>query len=534
LRKKHHPYDAVIVGGGHNGLVAAAYLARAGQSVLLLERDFELGGGSTSKAVFPGMDAHLSRYAYLVSLLPESIIRDLGLDFTCRRRRIASCVPYRRGTKDDALLLSSDDDTTSRASLLRLSGEHDVRGYGRLLELQRALVQKVWPSLLQPLRSREEWSTSMQSPLEREAWNSFVERPLGGVIEAHIQNDILRGAILTDGKIGVFTHARDPSLLQNRCYILHVVGGGNGEWKVPVGGMGALVAALTDAARRGGAEIRTDAQVEAIHPGTPSHTVVIRHRDTEHTVEAARVLVNAGPQVQAELLGEPYVPRPGDEGSVCKINILLRRLPRLRAAGVAPRDAFTGTFRVGESYSQMHQSYFQAAAGQIPDRPPYEMYCHTLTDPSILGPSLRDAGYHTLTLFALDLPYRLFGSANEATRSAVLERCLRDLNEVLAEPVEHCIAVDANGDPCVEIKSPVDLERELVLNRGNIFHDEPSWFFTDDPDAAGTWGAETAHERIYLCGSSMVRGGAVSGIPGHNAATCILEEINNRRHYFAR
>jgi phytoene dehydrogenase-like protein len=518
-------YDAVIVGGGHNGLVAAAYLARAGQSVLVLERSPDLGGASSSHAIFPGMDARLSRYAYLVSLLPEKIVHDLDLRFTRQSRRIATCAPYRRCPDDDALLISSVDPAGSRASLLRLTDERDVRGYGRFLEMQHALAHQVWPSLLQPLRSRDEWVQSMRTPLERQAWEAFVERRLGEVIESHVRSDLLRGIILTDGKIGVFAHAHDPSLLQNRCFILHVVGGGTGEWRVPIGGMGALVAALADSARRGGAELVTDAVVEAIHTGAPRHSVRFRHDDRHVDVGATRVLVNAGPQVFKALLGESYVPRPDDEGSVCKVNVLLTRLPRLRAGNIDPHDAFSGTFRINESYGQMRESYRQAASGEIPDSPPFEMYCHTLTDPSILGPSLRERGFQTLTLFGLDMPYSLFVRDNDTAKRTALAHCLRSLNAVLAEPIEECVAADGNGAPCIEVKSPIDLEHELALNCGNIFHGELSWFFADGREEAGSWGVETPHERVYRCGSSAARGGAVSGIPGHNAARKIIQEM---------
>jgi phytoene dehydrogenase-like protein len=521
-------YDAVIVGGGHNGLVAATYLARAGQSVLLLERNDELGGATASERVFPGMDARLSRYSYLVSLLSQTIVRDLELPFSCRRRSIFSCAPYERDGRARALLMSNVDKDRSQMSFEALAGT-DWNGYQGLLELERTFATRVWPSLLEPLRSRQEWMGSLETPMLRAAWDALVERPLGETIERHVQNDLVRGVIFTDAKVGVFTWPHDPTLLQNRCFILHVIGQGTGEWQVPVGGMGALVQALIAASRQAGAELLTGSPVEAIHTGKPYHTVVFRQGDRERAVEATRVLVNAGPQVFARSLGEQYAPAPGDEGSVCKVNMLLRRLPRLRAEDIDPRDAFAGTFRVDEGYEQMQLSYRQAEAGEIPERPPSEVYCHTLTDDSILGPDLRDSGYHSLTLFGLDMPYRLFEEDNDVARAEALRRYLDRLNRVLAEPIEECLARDANGNLCVEAKTPIDLEREIALNRGNIFHGELSWFFTDDAGQVGTWGVETPYERIYRCGSSAQRGGAVSGIPGHNAAQRIFEELHITR-----
>jgi phytoene dehydrogenase-like protein len=376
------------------------------------------------------------------------------------------------------------------------------------------------------LWSRSEWLASLETAAEKTAWDCLVERPLGETIERYVQDDLVRGLLFTDAKIGVFTHPHDPTLLQNRCFLLHVTGHGTGEWQVPIGGMGALVAGLVASAREGGAKLVAGASVESIQPGKLRHTVIFRVDDQEHVVEATRVLVNAGPPVFDRLLGRAHEIRPSDEGSVGKVNLLLRRLPRLRA-DVDPRDAFCGTFHLDESYEAMQLSYRQAAAGQLPDRPPFEAYCHTLTDDSILGPALREAGYHTLTLFGLDVPYRLFEADHDAAKAELVRRYLRSLNRCLAEPIEDCLARDRDGNLCIEAKTPPELERELALNRGNIFHGAPSWFFADGGES-GRWGVETEYERVYRCGASAMRGGGVSGIPGHNAAKCIFEELERR------
>ncbi|MGO8946066.1 MAG: phytoene desaturase family protein [Ktedonobacterales bacterium] len=518
-------YDVVVVGGGHNGLVAASYLARAGQSVLVLERNQDLGGATSSHAIFTGMPARLSRYSYLVSLLPASIVRDLGLRFALRRRAIASCTPFERGGEPGALILSNLDEQRSRAAVEALAGSADWHGYLALLQLERAFAALVWPSLLQPLRTRKHWESSLGAGLARTAWEAFVERPLGETVERLLQDDLLRGLVFTDAKIGLFTHPYDQTLLQNRCFIFHTIGNGTGEWQVPVGGMGALVDELSTSATKAGATLLTNAEVEAVHPDTPHHEVVFNCDGREQTIAATRVLVNAGPQVFARLLDMPYIPNATDEGSVAKVNMLLRRLPRLRASQVDPREAFGGTFHIDEGYDAMQTSFRQAALGRLPEPAPAEIYCHTLTDDSILGSELRAAGYHTLTLFGLDVPYRLFERDPEGQRTRLLEKYLAGINRLLAEPIEECLAKDANGKPCIEIKIPQDLERELCLNRGNIFHGALSWFFTDDARLAGSWGVETAYERIYQCGASAIRGGAVSGLPGHNAARKIFDEL---------
>lgn len=518
-------YDVVVVGGGHNGLVAASYLARSGQSVLVLERNKDLGGATSSQAIFAGMPARLSRYSYLVSLLPASIVHDLGLRFTTRRRVIGSCTPFERSGEPGALILSNQDEHRSRAAVEALAGAADWHGYQSLLELERAFAAMVWPSLLQPLRTRKQWKAGLGNGLPRQSWEALVERPLGETIERYLKDDLLRGLVFTDAKIGVYTHPQDQSLLQNRCFIFHTIGNGTGEWQVPVGGMGTLVGELTASARSGGAVFLTGVEVDAVHTGKPHHSVVFQREGRQQAIEATRVLVSAGPQVFARLLGIPYIPTAADEGSVAKVNMLLRRLPRLKATQVDPREAFGGTFHIDEGYEAMRVSFGEASLGKVPERPPAEIYCHTLTDDSILGSDLRVAGYHTLTLFGLDVPYRLFKQDAAARRTQLLKSYLEEINQWLAEPIEDCIAEDANGKPCIEIKIPQDLEHELALNQGNIFHAALSWFFTDDAELAGSWGVETAYERIYRCGASALRGGAVSGIPGHNAARRIFDEL---------
>jgi phytoene dehydrogenase-like protein len=156
---------------------------------------------------------------------------------------------------------------------------------------------------------------------------------------------------------------------------------------------------------------------------------------------------------------------------------------------------------------------------------PCEVYCHTLTDDSILGPELRRQGYQTMTLFGIDTPWRLFEKKNEETRRKAERKFLESMNQWLDEPLEDCLALAADGSPCIESKSPVDIEESLGMFRGNIFQDAPTFPFAETTQQAGTWGVETEFENVFLCGSSAHRGGAVSGIPGHNAAMKILEIV---------
>jgi phytoene dehydrogenase-like protein len=513
-------YDAVVVGSGHNGLVAAAYLARAGKSVLVIERNETLGGATASQQVFPDYEAFLSRYSYLVSLFPQKIIDDLGLTFKTIQRKTASFTPY---GSDGGLVLSNVDSSRSRMSMNEMTGSDEAwNDYLRLMDLERAIAQKVWPTLLSPLQSRQEMASQMTSEAEREAWKSFVEEPLGNIIERYAKHDALRGLLMTDGKIGVFSHPHDESIIQNRCFLYHVIGSGDGEWRVPVGGMRSLVNSLLDVCRSAGVELMTSATVTKVSLGSSRHQVGYSCDEKEQAVDAETVLVNAGPKTFARLFSNDWEPIETDEGSVVKINMLLKRLPRVKAKGVSSEEAFAGSFHIDEGYEQMLNSYASAKDRVVPNPVPGEMYCHTLTDPSILSAELQAKGFQTLTLFGLDMPYRLFETDHDNRSEQVKQLYLEGLDRICDEPFADCLALNKDGMPCIEIKTPQDLEREVDLDLGNIFHNSLSWPFADRAEDVGTWGVETEFPRVYRAGASALRGGAVSGIPGHNAAMRIL------------
>jgi phytoene dehydrogenase-like protein len=513
-------YDVVIVGGGHNGLVAAAYLARAGVSTLLLERLPHTGGAAVSAQAFEGMDARLSRFSYLVSLMPQQIIDELGLDLRLASRTTASYTPVVRDGRHTGLLVERPEGALTAESFRELTGsdaEYDAwrAFYGEVTDF----AEVVAPTLLSPLQTEKE----LRAQCRPETWEALVDQPLGRVIEERFRDDTVRGVVATDGLIGTFADLNDASLIQNRCFLYHLVGNGTGEWRVPVGGMGAVTDALATAARDAGATIVTGAGVSRIEADGSSAQVTWHDGRGEQRVDARFVLSNVAPWVLQLLLGQETGERP--EGSQLKINFLLSRLPRLKS-GADPEVAFAGTFHVAEDYSELQRSYAEASGGQLPSRQPGELYCHSLTDPSIMG-SLAERGMHTLTYFGVHTPARLFEGDVAARREEAVRRALDAIDEHLEEPLEDCIARDPQGRLCLEAKAPQDVDEALAMPGGHIFHGDLAWPWASNRESLSTpaqqWGVATDVDSVLLCGSSSRRGGAVSGLGGHSAAMALLD-----------
>ncbi len=515
--------DVVIIGGGHNALVAAAYLARAGTRVILLERLPHLGGAAVSERPWTGVDAKLSRYSYLVSLLPEQLRRDLGLRLELKRRRISSYTPD-PAHPERGILVDTGDPAATAQSFREATGDAgEASRFAAFYERLAPVARATFGSVMAPLPKEADIRTAVG---DDELWEALTQRPLGELLRSSLHTDIARGIALTDGLIGTFARADDSSLCQNLCFLYHVIGGGTGDWDVPVGGMGQVSAALEDAARRAGADLRTNAAVASVSPDGEVHTV-----DGERFT-ARLILSGVAPAVLDTLLGDESPTAAAPEGAQLKVNMLLKRLPRLLDTRVDPTAAFAGTFHINETMSQLDRAYDAAANGAVPDPLPAEIYCHSLTDPTILGPELRASGAQTLTLFGLHVPHRLSAAADgDAFRESALQNALRSLNSVLAEPIEDTLFVDANGAPCIEARTTTDLEESLAMSAGDIFHGPLSWPWATDDDPlnspAARWGVATSHDRILRCGAGAQRGGAVSGLGGHDGAMAALEILRS-------
>jgi phytoene dehydrogenase-like protein len=520
--------DVVIVGGGHNGLTAACYLAKAGLKVTVLERLSTFGGAAVSEQTFAGVEAKLSRYSYLVSLLPKKIIEDLKLDIKLAPRRYSSYTPQPATNK--GLLVDNQDKVATASSFESIGTTKDAEAWHEFYRKTTLLARALFPTVLDPLPTRSEAKAKLRDISgSDQIWEEFIEQPVGQVIEKSFESDLVRGVVLTDGLIGTFGSNLDQNLDVNKCFLYHVIGNETGDWNIPIGGMGQVTDSLYKVAKQLGVTLLADCDVSSIGA---DNTVVYSQQGNQQSIQGKFVLANVSPTELEKLTGvENIVPAATKmDGAQVKVNLLLKRLPKLKDQSLDPVAAFGGTFHINENYSQLQSAFEQASNGEIPNPLPCEIYCHSLTDPSILSKALQEQGVQTLTVFALHTPHALLdGKDHDEMREKLKQAVLDSLNSVLAENIEDLLMTDANGELCIEVKTTQDLEDVLRLPGGNIFHGALGWPFLEDHESQATaaqkWGVETKRENLLVCGAGARRGGAVSGIAGHNAAMAVLESL---------
>jgi phytoene dehydrogenase-like protein len=515
-------YDVVVVGAGHNGLVSAAYLARAGLKVLVLERRAGVGGAAVNAAVFDGHTARIPPYASVVSLLPQQILEDLDVGVQLAPRPMASYTPVTRNGKSKALIVERPEGRATRNSFIDLTDggrEYDVwcSFYGEVASLARV----VWPTMLRPLPTEREIAEALDPATFRE----LTTTPLGAILERRFADDTVRGLVASDALRGTFTSMNDGGLRQNRTFLYSMMGTGAADQLVPVGGMGALSDGIAGAAMRSGADIRLNAGVRSIRVEDDLAEVIWDEAGASYSIKTRFVLANVAPWVLHILMGEPDDVEMKPEGSQVQVNFLLDRLPRLKS-GIDPAIAFAGTLHVGHDYSVIERAYADASVGRVPAVIPGSFVCPTLTDRSILGGA---SNQHVLSFFGLHTPASLFNGNSPLTKGTVVARAIAGLDAQLAEPLESCLAKDASGRPCIDAKIPQDLEFELAMPGGHIFHGDLDWPWASNrarlDTPAQAWGVQTDHAPVLLCGAGARRGGAVSGIGGHNAAQAVLASL---------
>lgn len=541
LEEKQNVYDAIVVGAGHNGLVTAGYLARAGWQVLVLERRGVVGGACVTEEVFPGY--RVSTAAYLVSLMQERVVHDLELHrfgYAVLPKDPAYFAPYLDGRH---LLMYADQRRTCEA-IASLSTKDAERypAYERFIERVARFVEPMLleaPPNLPPRDARDftalarlGWRVLRRSPGEVGEIARMFTASARDILDDWFESDELKLALATDGVIGTNGGPASPGT----AYVLlhHVmggVGGVRGLWGFVRGGMGALTQALAQSAQAHGAEIRTDADVARIDVRNGRAIGATLQDGTEY--RARVVASNADPRrtflslVDGRMLPDAFrkqVQAYRCEGSSFKINMALGELPNYSALpGTSLGPQHRGTTHICASLNALERAWDEAKYGAPSTEPLLEITIPTAYDPSLAPP-----GKHIMSIFAQYAPYRLAeGEWDDTTRAAFVERAI-GLIEQHAPNIRGAI----EG---VHALSPLDLEREYGLTGGNIFHGDLrlDQLFALRP-VAGWARYATPIAGLYLCGSGTHPGGGVTGAPGHNAARAILQGAQPRHKPLVR
>jgi phytoene dehydrogenase-like protein len=520
-------YDAIVVGAGHNGLVTAAYLARAGLRVLVLERREVVGGACVTEETFPGF--RVSTAAYVNSLFHKGIVRDLGLaghGFQVLARDPSSFTPF----PDGRSLLMGPDAELTRKEIAKFS-VRDAERYPRyeaMLERVAAVVEPTLtrrpPNLLRPRLGDVRTLLGLGRAFRRlgasagEAMEILTgaARP---ILDRWFESEQLKATLATDAIIGAMASPSMPGT----AYVLfhHVMGetdGKRGVWGYVRGGMGGLTQALAAAARQHGADIRCGAEVARILvrdgavagvalAGGDEFLAPIVASNADARVTFTRLLdPRTLPEAFAEAVG-----RISYESASLKINVALAELPSFRALpGVAPAPHHRGTIHICPDQDYIERAFDDAKYGRPSARPVLEC-----TIPSVVDPSVAPPGRHLMSMFVQYAPYTLREGTWDDLRESFADRCFDLLDEYAPNFRRSVLAR--------QVLTPLDLERVFNLTGGNIFQGAmtPSQLFAFRP-VPGWAGYRMPVRGLYLCGAAAHPGGGVMGTPGLNAAREIL------------
>ncbi|MEP7359940.1 MAG: NAD(P)/FAD-dependent oxidoreductase [Chloroflexota bacterium] len=514
-------YDAIVIGGGHNGLTAAAYLARAGKRVVVLEKRKILGGATVTEEIYPGFKFSVA--SYVVSLLRPEIIRELDL---VRHGLTVLPVDGTLTPLDDDYLWRVDDHGATVRELRRWS-KRDAEAYEEYAVLMAEMARFVKPLLGEtPGRvGSNPWAALAKrfAALPESQQTTFIQlltMSSADFVSQWFETEPLRATLCASGIIGTFLGPRSPG----SAYVLlhHYMGEVDGEyraWGLPVGGTGAISGAIGAAAREFGAEIRTDSAVAQVttRGGKTSGVLLESGEEIRAPVvlSSADVRVTLGRLLESGTLGEAdaaAVSRYKFRGSSAKVNFALSGLPTFTCLPAGTTDVYRGMVSISPSIDYIERAYDDAVDGRFSREPYVDMGFPSFVDPSVAPP-----GQHVMACFVQYAPYELAEGTWDEQR------------EALGDTVQKTIARYA---PDLSAKvlyrqtvTPLDIERTFGLTEGNIFQGELllEQLFSGRPLPGA--GYATPVPGLWLCGSSTHPGGAISGAPGRNAAREVLKSM---------
>jgi phytoene dehydrogenase-like protein len=511
-------YDAIVIGSGHNGLIAASYLAKAGKRVLVLERRSIIGGATVTEELFPGY--RLSTCSYVCNLLLPEVINDLDLErhgYDVRPFDPQYFVPF----PDGRYFMSLLDGRQTREQIAKFS-PRDVAAYDTYWEMWDRIVERMRPLLLQPAPTWEQIEARFSGPQGHEDWRTLTRKSIAEVLDEYFESPQIKAPLCTGGVIGVNAGPLTPGTAYVKYH--HLIGriaGHQGAWGFVRGGMGSVPKAIAAFAREHGVQIAPDSEVAEIEisDGTARG---VRTVDGRRYVADA-IFSNADPtRTFLGMVGEAQLPadfvagvkRIKVKGSVVKVLMALGELPNFTALpGTTVGPQHTGGIVINPSIDYLETAWDDCKRGHPSRRPFMDCYIQTATEEGLTPP-----GKHTMSLFVQYAPYDLAEGTWDERRAAIGENIVDTLAEYapnIPNAIEH-----------IEVLGPPDIERVIGITGGNIFHGEilPDQMFDYRP-VPGYADYRTPVAGLYLCGSGAWPGGAVFGAPGRNCAIEALRDL---------
>ena len=511
-------YDAIVVGSGHNGLIAGSYLAKAGKNVLVLERRSIIGGATVTEELFPGY--HLSTCSYVCNLLLPEVIADLELErhgYDVRPFDPQYFVPF----PDGQYFMSFLDGRKTREQIAKFS-QKDVVAYDAYWEMWDRIVERMRPLLLQPAPTWDQIEARFSGPQGEEDWRTLTRKSIAELLDEYFESPQIKAPLSTGGVIGVNAGPMTPGTTYVKYH--HLIGsikGHQGAWGFVRGGMGAVSRAIASAGIGYGLQIATDSEVAEIdiRDGSAKGVRTVDGR----TYTADIILSNADPtRTFLGLVGESKLPEPFArgirnlkiKGSVVKLLLALGELPNFTAMpGTEVGPQHTGGIVINPSVEYLETAWDDCKHGHPSRRPFMDCYIQTATENGLTPP-----GKHTLSAFVQYAPYDLAEGTWDERRQEIGDNIVDTLAMFapnLPGAIEH-----------MEVLGPPDIERIIGITGGNIFHGEilPDQMFSYRP-VPGFTDYRTPVDRLYLCGSGAWPGGAVFGAPGRNCAVEALADL---------